>query len=175
MKAAYKSLGYHVAAIGDAISVTHIIITGNRWGVMMEKKSVPRKVLGLLAEHIGDIPEVDEGYKVRKGDIQTEIHENAVQTFKGCHDMGEEMCAVKRTGLTLNGYQLWQSVKDLRVMEVDPKLEDIAFINLDEARLVGEQMLMAEDLESRAYITVEKRDRPSERLAHLSKHQWVVT
>lgn len=173
MKSEYKRLGYHVAVMRDAVLKTHIIITGNRWGVMMEKKNVPRKVLGLLAEHIGDIPGDDEAYKVQKGDVQTEIHESAVQTFRGFHGVEAPVSTVKRTGLTMLGYQLWQSAKDLFVMKVAPDLEEIAFVDFNEAKLVDKKMLMAEDSESRAYIAIEDPDEPSARLEYLSQFQWV--
>lgn len=174
MKAEYKVLGYHVAAMGDAGKIKHIIITGKRWGVMMEKKSVPRKVLGLLAEHIGEIPTVNEGYKVRRGDIQTEIHENAMMTYRAFHKEDVQIGTVRRTGLTLNGYNLWQRGKDLRVAQVDPELESIALWKQDTAKLIGENVLMTEDLESRVYITVEKQDGHSSQLEHLSQFQWVA-
>lgn len=173
MKAEYKRLGYRVATMGDAIDVKHIIITGIGWGVMMEKVSAPRKVLGLLAEHIGDIPGVDEGYKVRKGEVQMEIHQDAIQTFRGFHGVTDKITTAKRTGLVLNGYQLWQDAKDQHVMMVDPELEDIAFLARNEAKLVDKKMLLLADSESTAYIAVEKQDSPSERLDYLSNFRWV--
>ena len=52
MKAAYRGNGYTVA-----ITDGKIMLKGSAWGVYYDLKKLPRKCLGLVAEHIGGLPD----------------------------------------------------------------------------------------------------------------------
>ena len=175
MKEAHKGPGYNVAAEIDAGNVENIIITTPKLAVVIEKKNLPRKVLGLIAEHVGDIPEPGEAFQVKKKEPQTEIFDIATRILRDIHADNKPMKLIKRTDITLGGYQLWQRKDDLRIFKVDPALEDILLLSRGTVRIVGDDMLMQEDLESRAYIAVEKPDAKAVAgIDHLSKMQWVA-
>lgn len=175
MKEAYKGLGYNVAAGDNDSGIENIIIATNFWAVVIEKKNLPRKVLGLIAEHVGDIPKLGEAFQVKKKEPQTEIYEIATRVLRDIHAGDKPLKLVKRTDLTLGCYQLWQRKDDLRIFKLDPELEDIILLSRGTVRIVGDDMLMIDDLESRAYIAVEKIDaKEQDRLDHLSKIQWVA-
>lgn len=174
MKEAYKSTGYCVAAESNA-DMENIILCTNTWAVIVEKKNMPRKVLGLIAEHVGEIPTKGEAYQVKKKEPQTEIYDVATQTIRSIHAGDKPLRIVKRTQLAMGCYQLWQRKDDLRIFKVDPVLEEILMLSRGLVRIVGDDTLMLDDLESRAYIAVEKiDDKESTAFDHLSKMQWVV-
>lgn len=174
MKEAYKSAGYCVAAenTGD---MENIILCTNTWAAIIEKKNMPRKALGLIAEHVGEIPQPGQAYQVRKGDPQTEIYDVVNQTIRAIHAGDKPLRIVKRTQLTMGCYQLWQRKDDLRIFQVNPALEEILMLSRGTVRIVGDDTLMLDDLESRAYIAVEKvADQEKAAFEHLSQMQWVV-
>ena len=174
MKEARKSLGYCVAAENNA-DMENIIICTNKWVAVVEKKNLPRKVLGLITEHVGDIPSPGEAYQVKKKEPQTEIYDVATQMIRMIHAGDKPLHIVKRTQLTSGGYQLWQRKDDLRIFKVDPVLEDIMNLARGAVRIVGDDTLMIDDLESRAYVTVEKIDANEKSMFdHLSQIQWVA-
>lgn len=174
MKDAHKSSGYCVAAENNA-DMENIILCTNRWVAVVEKKNLPRKVLGLIAEHVGDIPGPGEAFQVKKKEPQTEIYDVATQTIRMIHAGNKPLRIVKRTQLTSGGYQLWQRKEDLRIFKVDPALEEVVNLARGTVRIVGDDTLMIDDLESRAYITVEKIDQNEKAMFdHLSEIQWVA-
>ena len=60
MKASWRGSGYEVYATGDTL-----VITTNEMGVEMGRRNVSRKVLSLLALHLGEIPD-GTAYSVKK-------------------------------------------------------------------------------------------------------------
>lgn len=175
MKDAYKSSGYNVTVEEDAAGVPNVIIGTGWWTVVIAKESLPRKVLGLIAEHVGDIPDAGEAYRVMKGEPQTEIFGVAVQMLRSVHDGDKPLKLIKRTDLTLGGNRLWQRKDDLKMFEVYPNWEDILLTSKGTMRIVGDKALMLDDMESRGYVLVEPADQDrTERLAHLGKIAWVV-
>lgn len=177
MKAARQNFGYHVAVTRTATGVKSIIIATDtgRWAVVMEHKSAPRKVLGLLAEHMGIIPDPGEGYLVRKKEVQSEMSEIVTGMLSDMNDEDKPLLFIKRTALNYGGYQLWQRREDLRIFKVDPELENILLLPTNEAQIIGNHVLKAEDLESRAYIATEQTEDVSNAwLNHLSQIQWVA-
>lgn len=175
MKEAHKSYGYSVAATDDAIGVESIIIITEKCAVICDKKKMHRKVLGLIVEHMGELPQSGEAYQVRKNEPQTEIFDSATQHLKEIHSENKPLKLVKRTDLTLGGYRLWQRKEDLQMFKLDPVLEDVLDLAHGIQRVVGDDVLMMEDKESRAYVYFEKQDKTgSAWLDHLSKMQWVA-
>lgn len=176
MKEAYThGSGYSVAAEVDRGAIENIIIGTGWWTVVIEKKSLPRKVLGLIAEHVGDIPGPEEAYRVMKGEPQTEIYGVATQLLRTVHEGDPPIKLVKRTALTMDGYQLWQRKEDLRMFLIAPELEDILLTQKGTVRIVGDGVLMLDDMESRAYVAAQPQEpEKAEQLAHLSKVAWVV-
>lgn len=175
MKEAYKGYGYSIAVTDDVAGNESVIIITKECIVVGDKKKMPRKVLGLIVEHMGDLPVSGEAYQLRKGHPQTEIFDAATATLKEIHADNKPLTVVKRTDLTLGGYRLWQRKDDLKIFKIDPVLEDILDISRGIHRSVGDELLMMEDKESRAYVHFEKPDQKGGAwLDHLSQMQWVA-
>lgn len=174
MKEAHKVTGYTVAVENQG-GIDNLIITTNKFAVVMEKKNTPPKIRGLIAEHLLDFPRVGEAYEVKKKEPQMEIYDAATSFIRNVHAGDKPLQIIKRTNLTMCGYTLWQRKSDLKMFEVDPELEDIMNLARCTARIVGEETLMLDDLESRAYITVQKIDANGQKMIdHLSQIQWVA-
>ena len=80
MKAAFKkqSTGYKVAARITDDGEEQIILSAPGCTVIIARENVPRKVMGLIVEHLGDIPQPDNAYQVQANNTQAEIYDLAV-------------------------------------------------------------------------------------------------
>lgn len=123
MKAAYKkkSTGYKVAARRSKDGTEEIVLSAPGWTAILNRENAPRKVLALIVEHLGDLPQAGQAFQVQDANSQTEIFDMAVPEL-------EELVAgalVKRTRLNYDGYQVWQRVDDRTVFVMPPKHEDM--------------------------------------------------
>lgn len=156
MKEAYKSAGYKVA-VDDSGG----------------KSSLPRKVLGMIAEHVGEIPDSGTAYHVKAKETQTEMFNIVTQQVEDYHSGEKERRIVRRTNLVMGGYPLWQTPTDQKVVKVHPDHEDIRNWGGKTVRMIGDDLLMIDDTTSRAYIaTGAVRDDEQNMLLHLSKILW---
>ena len=175
MKEAYKELGYKVA-VEDEADIENVIISYPTWTVVIQKDELPRKVLGLIAEHVGEIPKPGTAFQVSKKQTQTEIFSMAMQIVEDFHSGEKERRIIRRTSLVMGGFPLWQATSS-KVVQVSPDLEDIMLWGSRIVRLIGEDILMIDDNASRGYIrcTLPKEDSVEmQKLEHLSKLQWVA-
>lgn len=171
MKEAYKTSGYKVAA-DDSTGVDMLVIGTPQWVAEIEQENVPRKVLGLIAEHIGTLPQPGEAWQVHKKETQTEIHNVSVGLLEELKKTASTV-KVKRTGLNWNGYQLWQSPETLEVSMVSPVVEGILDNFKREVWLVG-GMLYIPGVASKLYLGPGKASKnESAALTHLAGMQWV--
>ena len=109
MKEAYKSSGYSVV-VAEVHGDDYLYVHRFGWKVGIDLRSVPRKVLGLLAEHIGKLPVCGEAYKVTKGEVQKELFDVAGGSLKDLVQIMDNWHAhrqVKRTRIMWDDYQLW--------------------------------------------------------------------
>lgn len=174
MKQAYKRTGYTVAAESSG-AIENIIIATGKWAVVVEKKNLPRKILGLIAEHLGDIPADGEAYQVKVKEPQIEIYDVVQQTIRSLHPEGKPLLLVKRTNLSVGSCQLWQRKDDLKIFKVHPDMEDIVVTQRGIMRIIGDETMMVDDLGSRAYIAVEKLEASEETIfEHMAKIQCVA-
>lgn len=174
MKEAKKSFGYHIAVRGTGNTKNIIIATDTgHWAVVMQQKNAPRKVLGLIAEHMGMLPDPGESYLVRKKDAQLEMSEIVSGMLGNITDTEKPQLMIAGTPLYYGGYQLWQRKEDLRIFKVNPELSDLLILPTNEAKIIGNSMIKAEDLESRGYIAVNNdEDSHNVWLEHLSQIEW---
>ena len=175
MKEAKKSFGYHVAVSRSAGNTKNIIIAADnkRWAVVMEPKNAPRKVLGLIVEHMGTLPAPGECYFVRKKDAQLEMSEIVTDMLSDITDTDKPLLQIAGTHLHYGAYQLWQRKEDMRIFKVDPELSDLLILPTNEAKIIGNSMIKAEDLESRGYIAVDNdKDAHNVQMEHLSQIEW---
>ncbi len=86
MKEAYKGPGLRVAKSGGAL-----LIGGSYWRCVMMLQAIPNKVLGLVVELTGQIPEDGEQYLSAKDGNQEEIFE----TERFNHEIGEKLSVTR--------------------------------------------------------------------------------
>lgn len=175
MKDAYKTDGYKVA-VEDEAGIENVILHTPMWTVVILKKELPRKVLGLIAEHIGEIPQPGTAFQVKKKEAQTEIFKMVAEAPLEYHSGEKPRRIVRRTSLILGGFPLWQAATEGTVVKVFPDYEDIIQWGTNVVRLVGDDVMMIDDTVSRAYIRCQPpKDAPDrEKLEHLAKIQWVA-
>lgn len=178
MKDAYKGAGYKVAAEEDDDGTVSIVVAAPAWIAIVEQKNMPRKALGLIAEHVGTIPAPGEAYMVRaKEDTQTEIYGMALRDLNSLREAEEQEAGriVKRTNIALGGYRIWQRQKDLGCLMIDPIYEGIMDADKRTVRTAGENAITVEGLASRVYIFRETvRESMEASVKHLSQMQWIT-
>lgn len=174
MKAAYKSGGYKVA-VDDKAGFEEIMIAAPGWTVVIEKKNTPRKVLGLITEHVGDIPKPKQAFQVSKKETQTEIFDVTTQLLEDLAIVRDkEPSRAKPTPLTLNGYPVWQRQKDMKTVRVDPAKEDIMLAHGRIVWMFDSDQLMVDGKASRVYIDCIPTLKDEEDIMkHLAKVAWV--
>lgn len=151
MKSAYKAYGYKVA-VSDRGGQEDVLISAESWTVVIRKGKLPRKVLGLIAEHVGEIPVVGEAYQVKVKETQTEIFDVAWNQLMEFHSGERERRIIRRTNLVWGGYPIWQATTDRKIVKLDPEYERIMLWDSQLVRLIGTDLLMIDDDDSRAYI-----------------------
>lgn len=140
MKASYKD-GYHVAAgtIGNS-EYMMIVSYGYTWAVAVQRDNVPRKVLGLIAEHLRKIPENGEAYKLQRDeDPQEELYHVATEPLYRMIDevsAPEGLPRVFKTKLVYGNRNVWQQLDNLDIMLLNPRYENIsAGMNMEARRV----------------------------------------
>lgn len=172
MKAAYKEAGYKIAGLtGD--KGESIMIAAPDWCVVIRKAMMPRKMLGLIVEHMGDIPRAGEAYQVQKKQVQTEIHGVTTEILEELRDPELEPRQVKPTGLHWGQCSLYQRMDDLKVVKVDTDTVSIARM-VARIDMLGDHVLALTGLASEVYIDIARTPNDEVvRMDHLSKAQWV--
>ena len=171
MKEAYKLDSYTVA-----VDEADLILRTVKWTVVLHMEDAPSKVLALITEHIQKLPAPGTAYQVKKKETQTEIFRMVKEEILNFHTSEKPRRIIRRTELTLGGFPLWQAATEKTVVKVCPDYEDILSIDNTVIRLVGDNVLFADDMTSRAYILCApaKDVKQLEQLNHLSKIQWVA-
>lgn len=179
MKDAYKADGYTVA-VDDSGGGEDLVLLTPIWTVVIQKNEVPGKILGLITEHLRKLPKPGEAYRVKKKETQTEIYNMVMGTVEDFRTEEKKRQNIRRTNLTMDSFRLWQAAETKTVVKVFPDYEDIlrleSFGVMTGIRLVGEDVLLADDMVSRAYIRCARPKEASqlEQLAHLEKFQWTA-
>lgn len=176
MREAYKAGVYKVAAENKA-DIHNIMIAAPGWVVVIEKKNMPQKALGMIAEHLGKIPEPGEAYQVQKKQTQTEIFDVAMEMLLSIRSGEKQRRKASCTDLTMGGYNLWQRHEDLKVVKVNADLQDIMLTHGRTVLMIDDDMLMVDGLVSRVYIECATNLWADEtaQLNHLAQMQWVAT
>lgn len=172
MKAAYRGGGYTVAE-----SQGKIMIKTGYIAVRYETKQFPRKCLGLIAEHIGELPE-KICYKVSKeSGAQTKLLDDELAFWDRIEARLSQsgLHRIKPSPLELSGFWLWQDQESLRVVAVDPehsRVIDRKFF-LD-AHTTGELMdgLLWSDTSGEAVVMPRSRSEHNAMLERLDGFPW---
>ena len=177
MKASYKD-GYHVA-VGPLFAKEYMMIVGYGyvWAVAIERNNVPRKVLGLIAEHIGKLPQSGEAFCVKRDEeAQEEIFRVATEPL---YRMTEETANFEalplmyKTKLVFGGRNVWQHPGDEEVMLINPRYENIALCKSGAIRKV-QHCLCVQGEFSNAFIGKVLPAKDEEALVQrMNKHLWV--
>ena len=179
MRDSYKGSGYHVA-FGEVFERWHYLIAsyGYSWGVVIRSDKMPRKVLGLLVEHIGKLPEDGEAYLCRKDeDAQDEIFSVAAKPLllKLGEARGKVLPSIRKTRLIWDGENVWQSAEMDDVVLMRPDYEDIAiFQNQNMRPKMVDGCLYVEGQQS--YVMIHKSvpgEADRETVANLGRHLWI--
>lgn len=172
MKAAFlkKSSGYKVAADIPENGKEELILSAPGWTAFVNRENVPRKVLALIVEHVGDLPKVDQAFHVQDKQTQTEIFNIAIpeksNIVKGA--------LVRKSKITYNGYQIWQRVDNHDVFMLDPKMEALMDNSNRPVTLTQNGQFYLEGVASRLYVCpLQVSQNELTALHHLAKLQWV--
>lgn len=177
MKEAYRGSGYTVM-VDRVAGEDHLCVSHWGWKAGIEMTAVPRKILGLLVEHIGKLPKYGEAFKVQKAAVQTELFDVAKDPFKDlvqCMDYWESHKLMKRTRLEWNGLQVWQAVKDQSIVLMNPGLIDIADYadSAFEIKLSGTMLMIQGERSFAAVVKEFVDDGEKPLLENLTNVQWV--
>lgn len=123
MKSTWRSEGYTVAGYredGERVLCIH----GASWLAAIPYSTISRKVLELLVEHLGEIPD-GAAWTVRKGaGVQGQIMDVVLTRLDGLRrhiEEGEEEL-ILRSSMMWKGYEVWQRPATLKVTAYDPEL-----------------------------------------------------
>lgn len=153
MKDSYKMGGYHVAVSMVSNKKSYLLAGyGYGWAAVIRHSKMPRKVLGLLAEHIGRLPEDGEAFLCKKdNDVQEEILQVAIKPIADKFaDAMKSYIGIKRSRLTWDGDNVWQTAEQ-EIALIRPDLEKIINFKDTSPRLV-ERCLYVEGQVSTVYI-----------------------
>ncbi len=176
MKEAYNGGGYTVC---HRVAGSYVLYAGF-WAVEIHVKHVPRKLLGLLSEHMGFLPEPGEAYKITKSkdgpQVQSMIWDTAIGPFaqleENWMDSQEHPVEIVKTTLTYDGNNVWQKTGNLGIVLVNPGCERI-FYSAGERYLVG-NALYAQGCVSKAFVFRVKSKEDSAHMVQLAGIQWTA-
>lgn len=122
MKEAYKASGYTVAMGQLESGGTYLLIATQLWAVEIERKNVPGSVIGLIAEHLKDIPTIGEAFQVKKGENSAVLY----SMVDGCpNEFAEEQNLVHRTRLMFGGLDVWQMEENKKCFRLSTTESDL--------------------------------------------------
>lgn len=180
MKASYKAGGYHVA-VGTVFAKKCYVIAGYGygWAVVIRQTKMPRKVLGLLAEHIGRLPDNEEAFLCRKdNDAQDEIFDVAAMPVLNM--LGEaqstNLPTVRKTRLVWDGADVWQltdcrSESDAILMR--PDLEKIVIFKDTFPKMVGKYLYISGGVSEVMIHQITPGETDKEMVANIGQHHWI--
>lgn len=163
VKDAWKHEGYQACIVdGRAIIKTGFFL------VQIREEHIPRKLLGLLVEHIGEIPR--RLWMCQKGVPARLLTEDVPGDFAD-----PNVVEGLRTCLTLDGYQVWQRRGDLSCELFDGDLTAILDREDGEAFWMGSKddpSLRIEQDTARLLIAGVRDLRRTMELEELGRSQW---
>ena len=173
MKAAYKDGGYIVACRRETTA-----IMSSTWITEVQNEHLPREALGLIAQHLGFLPEEGEAYRTLKGEdepsVQTMLFDTAIRPMAALEaaladQANAPRVELRKTLLTFDGWNLWQKRGNGGMVLVDPELESI-FRKKDDVILI-EDGLYKQGLFSRVFIMPGRDEKHQRELDHLG-NRW---
>lgn len=117
-----------------------LCLNGASWLAVMPRRTTSRKVLGLLAEHLGDIPDAT-AWTVQKGrGAQSQMMDMVLGHMDNLRRRIAESDGetILRTNMTWKGYEVWQRPATLKVTAYDPEL---VRIGVGDPRAYGDMLV----------------------------------
>ena len=170
MKAAFgkKSTGYKVASRVNADEEVEIVLSAPGWTAVMTRGNAPRKVLALIVEHMGDIPNPGEAFQIKDKQAQCTIYEMSVPELPK-----KTAAEVKRTPITYKGYQIYQRTDDNSVYMVSPKVEALLDSTLIPLGVTDKDRFCAAGVASTLFLSPEDvMQDETAALGHLEEFRW---
>lgn len=136
MKEAKKAGGYH-CHVEDKKTVLH----SGGWYVRCLTAMLPRKVLALLVEHMGELPQNGDTWYIAKGEAQKEIGDimaTMTERLEKALYLGE----LRKTPLTYNGIELWQNCDSTDILGFAPALTGLSVVTEPEIRKTANDLLV---------------------------------
>lgn len=118
VRSAWRGGGYEVVGNGQ-----ELVLRGLGWLAVLPRGIVPRKVLALLVEHLGEIPEGAAWKVQKKVGAQTQMVDmplGAVDSVRRELEEDPDPRRVNRTAMNWKGREIWQTEK-LEVYAYDPE------------------------------------------------------
>lgn len=150
IKDAWRTGGYSVVGNGD-----ELVLQGSGWLAVLPRGIVPRKVLALLVEHLGEIPEgaawkvyKKQGARAQMVDMALE----AVDTIRRELESEPNPREAHRTAMTWKNWEVWQT-EDLKVATFDPNL---VAMGVGDAMAYGQRLVW--DDEGGLLVVAPRRD-----------------
>ena len=165
-----KSTGYKVAMRQLEGENPEVVLSTSDWTVIIEKENAPRKVLALIVEHLGDLPQVGQAFHVKDDNVQTEIFSMAVPEAEQL----QPNVTVKRTQIAYMGHTIYQREDNNTVYMIPPKLEDLLDGKLLPLYVAEGGKLYQAGLISQVYIkpyVPMQGDRQA--LQYFAEHKWI--
>lgn len=177
MKEAYKNGGYRVL-----VSDSRMVFSNGYWLASIDKDNVPSKLLGMLAEHIREVPSEGQAYRVYKtkeGTIaQSAILEDALKPLLNMQEQRDEAWddpaggpMMLQTPLTYNGMQLWQSLPGNDIYMIDPRFAAMISQKAEDVWKVGNGLYVEGEI-SELWVLRVVEGAATERIKHLEAIAW---
>lgn len=173
MKEAYKTYGYTVAVTNG-----RMMLTNGFWLANIDADNVPSELLGMLAQHIRDVPKEGQAYKVIKDKdgayVQHRILEEAIAPLRRMvteKTEGGYLKMMRRTNLTLSGMQLWQAPESSVMYMIDPRYAALFDNHNEVVRLGGG--IYAEGEISELWVLRFADNELLDKISHLEQIPWV--
>ena len=141
IKQAYKTGGYTVMEEDG-----NIMVWAEEWFVQTEARKLPKKVLGLLVEHLGTLPGAPTVLQ-KNADPQLELAEVAAQDVAFWHGVGEG-ARLRPADVILAGWQVMQNIATNECWAVEPdclNIVDAATWRLRAGLLTNKKIMYMED------------------------------
>ena len=150
IKDAWRTGGYSVVGNGG-----ELVLQGGGWLAVLPRSIVPRKVLALLVEHLGEIPEGTAWKVYKKQGAQAQMVDmalEAVDTIRRELEGEPNPREAHRTAMTWKNWEIWQT-EDLKVATFDPAL---VAMGVGDAMAYGQRLVW--DDEGGLLVVAPRRD-----------------
>lgn len=174
MKEAYKKDGYEIECTNTG-GVVEIHMETPTWYVMCIQKNLPRKVLALIVEHLGEIPMPGQAIQVKKKETQTKIIHGRDAFCGVTSDDCVNPPRVIKTAIVYRHGNIWHQAEESKIYWVDPDLKEIMLRNTAVVSLGGKTLSVIGNVSSVSIKPTSPRNpmdkRVLEYLAELPKNE----